>query len=165
MKIDVTELLQETGTEARVKGEDKIKVPKDELEIVGPIKYDLKLLNSGVSVLVKGQVEAEIILTCGRCLKNFNKKITVDIDEQFSKNAPEYKKTGGQIELYDKDFVYQISDDNTIDMGEVMRQNLLTALPIKAICSKNCNIEKSEKGKKIDPRLEKLKELLPKSRS
>lgn len=164
MKLDVTELLRETGTEAVLTGEMKLKFPKEEIELAAPIKYDLKVLNSGVSILIKGRIETEIAVNCVRCMKRFNKKIICDIDEEYSKNLQAYNNESKEKELSDKDFVYEIDADNNIDIDEVLRQNLIMAIPMRAICSSSCRPIEDKGSKRIDPRLEKLKDLIPKKK-
>jgi uncharacterized protein len=159
MLLDVTELLREVGAEARVRGEEKLKFDKEEIDLSGPIKYNLKLLHTGLSVIVKGSLEAKVKLSCVRCLKDTLKTVKARVEEEFSKNSPAYKKIGGEIELGDKDFVYEISPDNQIDIGEMIRQNLIMALPMKPICHSACRIKTESRKKEIDPRLAKLKEV------
>jgi len=137
MKIDLTELLQRVGNEADVEQNDKVSFPEDTLNLTRPIKIVLHLVNTGTSVLVKGKVETEVELTCSRCLKTFKLPLSVKIEEEFSRHIPE-RKGGKEIELKEKDFVYPIEKDNTIDLTEVIRQDLLLAIPIKTLCSPDC---------------------------
>jgi len=43
-----------------------------------------------------------------------------------------------ETELKESDFVYPVEKDNTIDLNELIRQNILLALPIKSLCDNNC---------------------------
>jgi hypothetical protein len=43
-----------------------------------------------------------------------------------------------EVELKESDFAFLIDEDNSIDLTELVRQNLLTALPIKPLCSSLC---------------------------
>ncbi|MBI5078545.1 hypothetical protein HZB08_00795, partial [Candidatus Saganbacteria bacterium] len=56
-------------------------------------------------------------------------------NEEYAKTLPEAKvKKGKEIELKEADFVYSIEKDNSLDLDEIVRQNLLLALPIKPLC-------------------------------
>lgn len=146
MKIDVTELLQKIGNEADLEQSVKLRFPDEELVLTQPANIKLHLVNTGASVLVRGKVETEIELECSRCLKTFKLPLSVTIEEEFSKHPPE-NKSGGEIELKEEDFVYPIEKDNSIDLTEVIRQDLLLALPIKTLCSPDCQgIENQKKG-------------------
>ena len=116
---------------------EKVSFPEDNLNLTKPLKIKLHLVNTGTSVLVKGKAETEVELECSRCLKAFKLPILVKIEEEFSKSTPEHK-SGGEIKLKEEDFVYPIKKDNTIDLTEVIRQDLLLAIPIKTLCSPDC---------------------------
>ena len=137
MKIDLTELLQKVGNEADFEQAEEISYPEDALNLTQPVKINLHLMNTGASVLVNGTAETEVELECSRCLKNYKLPVKVKIDEEFARSLPDYKK-GGEIELQEKDFVYPFEKDNTLDISEAIRQNLLLAIPMKTLCRSNC---------------------------
>ena len=145
MKIDLTELLQKVGNEADLEQSQEVSFPDDGLNLTKPARIRFHLVNTGDLVLVNGQVETEAELECSRCLKTYKIPLAVKIDEEFSRQPPELK-SGGGIELREEDFVYPIEKDNTIDLTEVLRQNLLLAVPMKTLCSPDCQgIAKAQK--------------------
>lgn len=138
MKIDLTELLQNDGNEADIKtslGSDKIET--DSLVLTQPIQVKVHLTNTGNSVLVNGSLTTEIELECSRCLKSFKQPITVKLEEEYSPAALEHHGKG-ETELTASDFVYPIEKDNSLDLKEMIRQNLLLALPIRPLCQPDC---------------------------
>lgn len=139
MKIDLTELLRHVGKEADVEGEEKVSFPEDGLNLTRPVKVKVHLTNTGTSVLVKGAVETEAELECSRCLSRFRLPLSVLIEEEYSGNpsAPSVGKKR-ECELKKEDFVYAYDKDNSLDLGETVRQNLLLALPIKPLCKSDC---------------------------
>jgi uncharacterized metal-binding protein YceD (DUF177 family) len=52
----------------------------------------------------------------------------------------------GETKLKAEDFVFLVEPNNTIDLSEVVRQNILTELPIQPLCDKLCP-GPEEKGK------------------
>lgn len=165
MKIDVGDLLKKVGNESRIKCEETLSFPEDGLTIEGPIKADIRLVNVGKSILVDGTIKAAIRLNCVRCLKDFETCIAVPIEEEYSRAPKVFTARGDEVELNDEDFVFKIEEDNSIDLGEAIRQNLLISLPIKPLCKRTCEglIEAGVKIiKHADPRLAKLKDLLKK---
>lgn len=137
MKIDLTEVLQKVGNEAALEESEKISYPEDNLNLTKPVNIKIHLVNTGDSVLLKGKIEAEAELECSRCLKAFNLPLSLEIEEEFAKKAPEHRRAE-ELELKEEDFVYPIEKDNSIDLSEVIRQNLLLALPMKALCQPDC---------------------------
>jgi uncharacterized protein len=137
VKIDLTELLQKVGNEADLEQTENLRFPDDDLNLTKPANVKLHLANTGASVLVRGEIETEVELECSRCLKTFKLPLRVEIEEEFSRRPPEFKG-GREIELKEGDFVHPIEKDKNIDLAEVIRQNLLLAIPIKTPCSPEC---------------------------
>ena len=165
MRIDVGDLLKKIGNETRVKSRDPVSFPQDGLLIKDPVEVNVRLVNIGGSVLVDGTFKATVILNCVRCLKDYESPVTVAIEEEYGRAPKVSALKDDEIELFDKDFVFPIEDDNAIDLDEAIRQNLLVALPIKPLCKKACRGLEDSKPKVvsgIDPRLAKLKDLLKK---
>lgn len=163
MKIDVSDLLKHFGAELKVDRSEDFHLKDDNFAVSSPVNIKLKLVNTGRrTVLVTGTLNTKVRLCCCRCLKEYEQPLNIRLEEEYSKNAPEVRKQkkDEEIELKDKDFVFEISEDNMIDLGEAIRQSIIVALPIKPLCNKLCRgIEAaSSKAKKSpDPRLAKLK--------
>jgi uncharacterized protein len=171
MKIDVSDLLKEVGAELKVDISETLSFPpvseadkEDRLNLTSPVHVDLKLTNTGNTVLVTGTLKTTVRLSCCRCLKDFDLPVSLKLDEEYAKvkaGGQAQKNKGGEIQLSDNDFVFEISNDNIIDLGEAIRQNIIVNLPIKPICKTSCRIpgQAEEKKKKIDPRLAKLRSI------
>ena len=129
MKIDLTELLIKVGNEADL----ETTLANDQKSI----SVRLHLVNTGASVLINGTAETEVEAECGRCLENFRLPLKVNIKDEYSKHPAEHAGLA-QVELKEEDFVYPIEKDNTVDLSETIRQNLLLALPIKLLCRPDC---------------------------
>jgi uncharacterized protein len=168
MKIDVTDLLKSFGAQLKLDISETLSFPpigdadkEDRLNLTSPVHVKFKLTNTGRSVLVSGTLKTTVRTTCSRCLKDFDLPVDIKIEEEYSKKpfVPRVKKAGEEIELKEKDFVFEISEDNIIDLDEAIRQNIIVDLPIKPICNKACKLPElvKDKKKETDPRLEKLK--------
>jgi len=165
MKIDVSELLKDFGAEQEVSGSEKLSFKDDGLNLSSPVEIKLKLINTGKTVLVTGDLKTKAKLCCCRCLKDFEYPVNIKIDEEYRKKRPVPRKQikgNEEIELKENDFFFEIADDNVIDLDEAIRQDLIVSLPIKPLCSKQCTgLKELELVNKrtIDPRLAKLKSI------
>jgi len=137
VKIDLTELLQKVGDEADVEQEEKVSFPEDNLNLTKPVKINVHLIDTGSSVLMNGTAETEVELECSRCLKKFQYPLAIKLNEEFTRD-PFVPKSTKEIELKEEDFAYPIEKDNTIDLTELIRQDLSLALPIKTLCTPDC---------------------------
>jgi uncharacterized protein len=142
VKIDLTELLRQVGNEADINEEAKVSFPEDGLNLTRPVKIDLHLVNTGASVLVSGALATEAELECSRCLKKFKRPVVARVEEEYVRGPlPSPQKKGKETELKPDDFVYPLGPDETLDLGEAIRQNLMLALPIKPLCREACKGE------------------------
>jgi uncharacterized protein len=165
MKIDVSDLLKSLGAELKVRDSEKLSLKEDNVILSSPVSVDLKLVNTGMTVLVTGSLRTTVRQSCCRCLKEFDQPLEVEIEEEYAKKQPfdgkSEKDDFEEVELDEKDFVFEIDEKNIIDIDEAIRQDIILALPIKPLCNKACKVPQIEKraSKKVDPRLEKLSEL------
>lgn len=164
MKIDVSDLLKHVGAELKVDKSEDLSFDKDEVNLSSPVSVKLKLMNTGSVILVSGGLKTRVRLCCCRCLKEFDLPVNINIEEEYAKKLAAGKpgnKRNEEIELKEKDFLFEIGEDNIIDLDEAIRQNIIVALPIKPLCSKLCKgigLMAGAKSKSPDPRLAKLKE-------
>lgn len=165
MKIDVSDLLKTLGAVLNIEISEKLSFKKEDgLALASPVKVKLKLVNTGDSVLVSGNIRADVKLSCCRCLKEFIWPANISIEEEYSKKEQEVQvdEEDEEVELKEKDFVFEISDDNIIDLDEAIRQNIIVSLPIKPLCHEQCKVMEMAgltMKKTVDPRLAKLKTL------
>lgn len=162
MKLNIEELLKQIGNKHNF--ELDLNYDKNDFE-ASQVKIKGVLLNAGKSILLSGKISLDLKMECGRCLNKFNKKLEFKIEEQFCKSVEDYKDITGELELTEDDFIYFLTEHNKIDLGEVVRQNILTHIPLVPVCKKDCKGFEKEMNTsdQIDPRLEKLKELLDNS--
>lgn len=77
--------------------------------------------------IVKGEINAVLSLKCDLCLEDFTSDIRLDFDEVYSKSEPDKE----DVEYWDY-------TDKVIDLRPAVKANILTNMPMKAICSENC---------------------------
>ena len=161
MKLDLTGLLNETVNRLTVKESLAVNFADDEIYLSGPLDVDIDFFKAGDIVIGRGRVKAKVKQVCSRCLQDLEESVTFDLFEQFQKDLL-VKAERGEIELGEEDFIFPINDDGSIDVADMIRQNLIANLPEKALCRNDCPGIKSDilGKKKIDPRLEILKEAL-----
>ena len=167
MLIDLGEVLKETGNELKFGGNVPVECPKEEIDIEGPVVCNIDFVNAGGIIVADGRIKASVKMSCSRCLREFDLPVDLKISEQFARleKAKRQEESGKhtakhEVEVPDEDVIFPVNDDNKVDISEVIRQELILNMPEKPLCSKDCKgFSEGKKEKKIDPRLEKLKEL------
>ncbi len=161
MRLDLTELLQQTGKELHFDGDIDVDLGQEDISLSGPAHMSLDIINAGELFLAKGKMKATVKLACARCLKEFESAFSAVIDERFSRERGKEREDEKEVEIGDEDIIVPISDDLTIDLSEIARQYLISETPIQVLCDSDCpGLESGKKEKSIDPRLLKLKEAL-----
>ena len=133
IRIDITPLLASVGRTLKIEEEETVSYPEDNLVLTAPVKVVGEFLNTGETILFSGRVKTAVRLACGHCLKDFDHPLDFSFEEEYSKKPQRIAST-----LTDKDFVFNIEPDNSIDLSEVIRQNIITELPIRPLCDKLC---------------------------
>ncbi len=172
MRFNVAQLLKSTvGTTRQYEIEEDISGIDADLEIVQPLVGKIRLLRTADGILVTGRLHTEVRVSCRRCLKSFSVPIDFTLEEQFRPSIDVY--TGAALPVEDgEDVVTRTDLHHMLDLTEVVRQDLLLAMPISPLCSQDCqglcprcgadlNTETCTcQDEQIDPRLEALRQLL-----
>lgn len=162
MFVDLNDLLSKKDISKKLDltvEEDSFTDSDEEIKFLTPIAFNGYITLTGDIINLTGIVKTKIQLTCSRCLEPFPYDISLEINEKFS----------NLIANEDDDIIFLDSD--TIDITEIIVNNIILTLPIKRLCKENCqglcqkcgsnlnysmcNCVKDE----VDPRLAKLKDL------
>lgn len=117
--------------------EDKLELQDGEAELAGPVTGRLRLHRTNQGVFATGTVTAPIHLSCTRCLKEFDTNITFPLREEFYPTIDVV--TGAPVATPDDpELSFPINRRHEIDTREAIRQNLVLALPMRALCREDC---------------------------
>ncbi len=162
MVIDVSEIFSNKNTRKEIHLDldiDKFYYENEFIQFSKPVKVDLILKPIGDEIDLTGSIETELLLACSRCLETFSNSINIELNERLSKT----------LQSEDEDIIF-IKNDR-LDLNEIVENNIISMLPIKRLCNKDCkglchqcginlNHNTCKCGADdIDPRLAKLKEM------
>jgi uncharacterized protein len=135
MKIDLSEIVSTPGMTARMDLEDTC--PKDlGFTCTAPVKGHMTFNNTGTLLVIGGDFKTEVKLECSRCLIDFTEPVESEIEEVYR-----VEKVGDAMQalpLEDEDISAGFIHNNILDVQELIRQGLLTALPIQPLCTPGC---------------------------
>ena len=160
MNVDLSNLLKAEATEKELHIELPDKSFSDgseDIVILEPVVFDGKLSLLENVFFLDGKCTFKLEFTCYRCLEKFNYDGKIEIHEKLTNDSE------------NKDDEIILVDGGTLDITEILLNNIFVSLPMKRLCSKNCkglcqncgtnlniamcNCDKDD----IDPRLAKLK--------
>lgn len=143
-----------------------------ELETLTPVRGILVVKHQGNYLEVSAKAETIITLTCNRCLKQYNHRLTVDTSELIwldeTAEQPDIGLTERETSL--EDLVETLSPKGYFQSREWLYEQLCLALPPRQLCDGNCPGLQSDSSfapasqPAIDSRwssLEELKKLFP----
>ncbi len=97
-------------------------------------------LAEGETVHVRGHLSAGLEPECGRCLERYRVAFEQELDLFYLprpvQNVQEPEEE--DVELSDRDVVVGYHDGQRLDLGEVVREQLFLALPLKRLCRPDC---------------------------
>jgi uncharacterized protein len=130
----------------------------------------LRFFRIGKSVQVDGSIQISASMRCSRCVGDFSCPLDIAFKEEyipFEELDPEadHELTGSELNI-------GFYRNDEIDTGELVKEQVLLAVPMKPLCSMECRGICPECGtnlneracncrtEKIDPRLAPLKRLM-----
>jgi uncharacterized protein len=121
-------------------------------EVVGTVRRE-----KGTTVILEVRVASVMEVTCGRCLEPFSVPVYADVKTRFvppadfakvtaetAARAGGLKAANGEADDEDEapvdEDVLGLAEyrDEKIDLGEVVREQLYLALPMKPLCQEDC---------------------------
>lgn len=162
--LDVKDIMGDVGADKKFTFEHEfnpIKTETSEIEFLEPVKYDIRVENTGSGVRVKGSVKSALKLVCSRCLSEFSFGVDWKIDEIFYLGEPPEEEA------------YRMQETR-IDLGPPTEEEFVLAIPMKPLCDESCQgicptcgqvitaEHKPHEEDVTDPRLAVLKKLLKK---
>ena len=109
--------------------ETKEELESSDLRIAGAVSLELKLTNAETRILAQGKVQASVLVECTRCNEDISLPLEIELEEYFvPEDSPEAKVTG--IDAFE---ILTYKEDRIV-LDEMLRQNLLAAIPMQLIC-------------------------------
>jgi uncharacterized protein len=143
--FNVAQLLKEAvgATRSAAVVADVYELAPDVLELVSAESTEhpelagrVRLIHTGNGILVRGNLTAELTAPCSRCLEPVSVPIAIDLEEVFT---PTIDIISGQaIKPEEDDRALWIDEHHILDLSEVLRQDLLVAMPMHPLCREDC---------------------------
>ncbi|MFB6355990.1 MAG: DUF177 domain-containing protein [bacterium] len=115
---------------------------------------------------VEGHYDTVLDLQCSRCLNYFEEDFSYSVRADYVQDRSEVEPE----EDSEVQYILEYEDDE-LDLGELVRQDLHVQRPMKPICDESCEglcpvcgANRNEEdcgheGESVDPRMEKLQEI------
>jgi DUF177 domain-containing protein len=137
VSVNVAQLLQEPpGAVRDFDFSDPVAAVAHDVPLRGPITGHARLTRTNEGILVHAEHTAPVTLECSRCLNEVQGRVRGAIDEEFLPSVD--LRTGVPIDVQREEDQPRIDEHHEIDLDEVLRQNILTCLPLQPLCEPAC---------------------------
>jgi uncharacterized protein len=138
--------------------------------ILTPVRARLRIEKHETEVFVKGDLTAEAKLQCGRCLKDFQKSLSIPVEAVYHPVDELKGEDTHEIKSEELDMDFYSGDE--LDLEVLLKEQIELNLPMKPLCSESCKGLCPECGtdlntgrcscnlEKTDPRFAALKKLI-----
>ena len=170
MRIELDKLGARGGQFAHLYEPEELLLDDEHARLIEPPQVSGRVIRSDHKVRLRGSVTARAEVDCDRCLRAVPVPIETSFDVSYVP-ATEFTAEAEAAELQEEDLSLSVFDGETIDVDELVREQVLLALPARALCREEChglcpvcgadrNIESCDcEAKEADPRWAALKDL------
>jgi uncharacterized protein len=134
--LDLSRLRAGTETVDRRFEPGALQRPSDDFAIVAPVHLQAEARKDAEKTRLVGRVTATLEVPCSRCLEPWSLPIDAHFDLLFLPAASGAGEDGQQVT--DDDVGVTFYQDETIDLGDVLREQFYLALPMKPLCREDC---------------------------
>jgi uncharacterized protein len=104
----------------------------------GTLSWAATAERAGNEIRIAGSLKTDVDLTCSRCLENARYEITKPFDLFFRQRDESMFDEDDEIELSEEDTRTAFFTGAKLAIGDVLREQLLLALPMKPLCRVDC---------------------------
>lgn len=136
--LDVSELARTLG----MRYTHHFAIPADAIADLGAVTAvtgDVTLTNTGAALLLTGSVSATLSMECVRCLKPTQESVEAELEESFDLVAHHTAYSQDEVKAVDENIEASVIDGSILNLGDLLRQNLLLAAPLQPFCEGGCS--------------------------
>lgn len=143
-----------------------------EYTVLGDVHFDGTVRKDDPRFILSGRLQARLQMACGKCLEPFTLPIDTQVDLTYVPHPAVAAES--EVELSQDDLTTAFYRDQTLDLGEMVREQFYLALPMRPLCREDCKGLCPQCGTNLnqgtcacdvrweDPRLASLRTLLKK---
>jgi uncharacterized protein len=111
--------------------------PGQDFAVAAPVALAFDIYKDKDHFRLVGRVQTTLELPCSRCLEPFKSPVDAAFDLRYH---PRSQNVGeGEREVEEDDLSTSFYEDETIDLGQLMREQFYLSLPMKPLCGEACN--------------------------
>ena len=134
MEIQVAQISEDEGLNIHHLYPEGEPVLGADTRLIGQTEIDLQATRAAQQARLVGSVNATVAFECDRCLKPLSAKVEQSFDLLYLPPLG----AGDEHELHDDDLSIAFYQGETIDVDDLVREQVELALPMARLCSEAC---------------------------
>jgi uncharacterized protein len=136
MRVELARLDHKAGNFAHEYSAGELVLEEDRVALARAPRISGHITRAEHKVVVEGEFAAIAEVECDRCLQRVELPISNDFRLEYI--TTETYLSLETVELAEEDLALSIFDGEFIDVDEIVREQLLLAIPTQLICQENC---------------------------
>jgi uncharacterized protein len=169
MRIELANLEERRTSFSHLYQPAELDLTDERVSISNPVSVVGELTRTSGGLHIEGKIETEVRVECDRCLKPLTFPISAEFALEYI-SEQDYRESNA-AELTEKQMTVSVFDGEIIDIDEMVREQILLAVPARVLCASGCkgicpscgaNLNLQEcscQTKETDPRWAELKKL------
>jgi DUF177 domain-containing protein len=136
MRIELDKLEGKSSAFAHTYEPGEIVLDEENARLTEAPQIQGRLNRSGHEVRLEGTITARAEVDCDRCLKALSVPVATEFDVTYVPAADYY--SDARAELQEEDLRLSVFDGEAIDLDELVREQVLLAMPPRMLCTEEC---------------------------
>lgn len=137
MRIEVENLRERPEAFSHSYAPEEVEIEDEGARLLAPAEVRGEASLKGEEVRVRGRIATEVELLCDRCAAPQRAPLEVEFDTRFVPQAAVASETDN-VELLTEDMGLAAYEGDSLDVDELVREQILLALPSRNLCREDC---------------------------
>lgn len=168
MRIELENAQEPGGRFSQTYEDGALVFDESELRLIEPVRVKGQIRRTVGQLEIRGDLHTRVAIPCGRCLKEVQLPVDVEFAERFAGTVSWRNEEHHELSKEDLDLGLV---DEAIELDDLVKEEILLALPGHVLCSEDCKgicptcgadrnaTDCGCEGGQVDARWEKLKDL------
>jgi uncharacterized protein len=137
MRIEVDRLAESGESFAHTYAPGELSLEDENVRLTAETTVEGRASRKRDEVKIKGVIRGAVEVACDRCLTPVAGALEVEFDAAF---VPKERAMSAaeNVELQEEDLAVSIYEDEAVDVDELVREQILLALPTRQLCREQC---------------------------
>ena len=136
--VNVAGLLKAPFGSARVYQLRLDRFPLDDEAVAADVRGEVKLTRLREAVIARVRASGAVALECVRCLRVYDQDFATEFDEEYRQTVDVRTGLGLAPGADEDEDTSRIDENHELDLADVLRQEILVALPMRPDCGEAC---------------------------